>query len=1163
MPDPQLPDNPVQTPPVPVKGTEKQAAAIQSFNDSFVKNAGKVIAQQAQNPYADAQPIAYDPRSVTDINKNFERYYSHPSFSKLGFNPWSDNESLYDQKGSNIGDVARAAQAGLKLAVTGFKAPLRSYADLFTGDALVSDDKSADEMRYYNTVGSSNKGGFTGFTSNLVVNSGFTLGFMGEAIAEQAALTGLTALTGGGTSGAQIARAAKTVKDFGSYSKIVEGLSNAASKLNSYPAAKIAYDSFKAVGKFLNPLENTVNALNASENLTGLAKVSNTAAGFFRDVSAANFTLSEAKVEGATAQQDLEQELIGDFKNKHDGRAPSYDELVQIKETSKSAGDKTLAFNIPAIYLTNKITFAPLFKSFTRSGEYILKNGAKFVEKDGELVEATLRNTIKTALKPKNLALLPITYFKENTSEGIQETTQDIISGAAKKYYTDIYNSAANQGLTFAQAENQNTGSAWDAISKGAKDQFSGKGFETFASGFFMGGLLRVAGAPITAARMSFTDYKKEKNAYTQRALKIGNEIYKDPLKWFAPQSINFSSTSDGLENQTQAENDDDQKKWNDFEDQSTWAHFTTALDTGTYDIALDKLRSIKTMTPDAIKESYGMDGQQVLSKIDKVIKRAENLKNNYDNWTEKTSNPFNPKAFIEDTPEYNKEAISFLSWEAAKKSAVFQEYSFNRNVDRVNDLNKDILQTPQFKQFAPNDISILLDPRGLRNEVSLLDSEIEILGDSNVPEDRALFKQKQSKRDKLLDYQQSLQNYYFTQHLDNLSQEEKDKLQNSDRFKKTTKNQLKKSYQNYIKHLGTQVGILHISDPELNSSFKQILDIHDLKQENIQFSQAINVLSNPKGFTDHYKALFDTFSDLYQHRDGIIKKSIEDTQKKIELNVGLLKPLYDRGFVVDSKNLQELIDEGTIPSQFYDINAKQVVNQSDPIRYGQFQEIVSNYKEATTSEEVPVEPIVPTQESEIVSENNEVPETTIEPLASELSIDITSKFDSIKNEQQLENLEDEMTKLMAETTLEQRNKLGITSDKIEAKIEGKRQELIGEVSLENLSPGNIVLLQDGTKAQITFRGRNSIKMKDLQNLGIITTVQADNLKNTIKMKYSENMKTVKVEATPQEVEKISQNVSKQTKFTDNQENLKNILEEAYGDENKFQQDFLNDLGCK
>lgn len=1156
----------------PNKNNEKAISDMMARNDYFTKNTGKIIAQKAQNPYATLQEHSFDPKSVTDINKNYERYYSHPSFKKLGFNPWRDNESLYNENGSNYGDVARAAIAGVKLAGTGFKAPLRSYADLFTGDALLGDEESAKEMRYYNTVGSSNKGGGVGFVSNLVVNSGFTVGFMGEAILEQAALTGITALTGGAGVGAQAVRAAKTAKDFGTYGKIINGLSKASKALNSYPMAKTAFEAFKKTAQFVNPLDNTLSALNASKNLTGMARASKTAAGFFRDISAANFTLSEAKVEGATTEQDMEEELIAQYKRNNDGKAPSLDELVNIKTAAKTAGDKTLAFNIPAIYLTNKITFAPLFKSFTQSGEHILRNGAKFIDKEGELVQASLLDKFKAVLKPKSLLALPITYFKENASEGIQESVQDIVSGAAKKYYTDIYNTSANKGITFAQAENQNHGKGgWDAISENVRSQFSGKGFETFASGFFMGGLLKVAAGPINLARMGVAEYRKTKNEYTARALEAGNALYQDPLKWFAPQTVNYSSTANGMENQTDAENDNNQKRWSDFEDQNTWSHMTTALDTGTYDIVLDKLKSIKTMTPEAIEEAYpGNNGREVLSKIDKIIGRAENLKNNYTKWNELASNPFNPKAFEKGTPDYNKEAIGFVSWEAAKKSAIFQDYSFNRNVERVNSINQDLLQTPEFAKVSANDISILLDPNALRNELGLINNELEVLGDSIIPGDRKTFRQKQNKQKRLADFQTKLENYYTTQHLTNMSEEEKkanpalvEKL-TSKEFKKTTEAQLKNSYEKYIAHISAEANILHVTQPNLDKSFKQILDIHDLKQENIQFAQAISLLSNPKGFTDHYKALNETFSQLYSKRDEIIQQSIKDTQTKIELNVGLLQPLFERGFVVDSKNLEALIEKKEIPSQFYDMNAKQVVTAQDPIRYGQFVDIINNYKEATEPEVTPEEKAAEITPEVVVTEttkDNVVPEQPKE----ELHINIIKKFNDVHNSEQLLELQEELRALMASTTLEERNRLGLNSKNIDDKIAEKEKEFVENITLDNLTIGNIVSMVDPSQGNMKVISKNAkgVKLQKLGDPKFRLTVDVENLQKSIKSKYSETMSKENITATNEERDKVVQNVTKQEKFTDNREMLEEIMAEADKDEKEFEQNFINKLGCR
>lgn len=1148
---------PVQNPIlIPDKGKEKKAADLKSFYDDFSQSFGKTVAQKAANPYSDLQPFSYNPKSTEDVNKNFEHFYTHSSYKNLGFNPWSDNESLYNAKGSSIGDVGRAAIAAQKLAWVGFQSPIKSYADIFSGDLLAGDPESAEKMRYINMVGSSSKGGATGFTANLITNSGFTLGFMGEAIAEQAVLTGLNVLTGGGATGVQAIRAAKTAKDWGTYTKVISGLSKTASALDNYPAAKTAWDGFKATAKFFNPFDNTVSALNNSKNLTGLARASNTAAGFFRDVSAANFTLSESKIEGSSAALDTEESLIRKYKDDHGGMPPSYDEILRIKDAAKAVEDKTLAWNIPAIYLTNKLTFAPLFRSFTSSGENILKNGIKFVEKDGkELVKANLFNSVKS-LKPSALYKIPITYFKENLSEGIQESTQDVISNAAKDYYTGIYNTAANQGLTFAQVENQTYGGVWDAVSKSTRGQFSGRGFETFASGFLMGGLLKVAGAPISAIRMGVNEYRKGKKEYTARALEAGNALYQDPLKWFSPTGVNYSATAEGVVGQDNAENSDDQKLWSDFDDHNTWSHLMTALNTGTYDIALEKLKSIKTMSPEAIEQAYpGVNGQAVLGKIDKLIGRAEGLKKEYETINAQASNPFNPKQYELGTAEYNEAALGFVSWEAAKKTAIFQKYSFKRNEERIESMAQDILRIGNFNKLASNDISLLFHPNTVKNELRLLDNELEVLDNSIVPGDRTIARQKRTKQAKLNKLLDNLEGYYLTQSYEKMSKEARalvDKIE----FKNTNAERLKNSFEDYISHLGaTQANVLHISKPDLNVAFQHFLDIHDLKQENIHFAQAIDLMANPQGFIDHYKRMNAVFTNLYAQREEIVQKSVENTQKKIEDNL-ILKALYDRGFVLSPENAEKFIKDKIIPTEFYDINAKQVVNQADPIRYAQFKEIIENYVEATKSEVVPEDAApeaVPVQ-PEVTKPSDQV----YEP------INIDAKLAKVRTGEQLQALRDEVDLYFKQTHFKERGGLesiGL-SNVIAEKLRVKEQELLNNVTIDNLKPGNIVLMTDDEAGKaIVIRKTNDFIVVETLDGGIRYKIAANDLKKNIKSKFA-NMKKEEVKATPEELGKTKQNAESQERVNKNSDLMKELVEEALKDKKAASEVWLETIGC-
>lgn len=1200
--------------PEPETPNSNNITQLSQAENNILDNFWGDVGVKANNPYVESRAYSYDANSTTDQNKNFERYYSHPAYKDLGYNPWADNESLYNEKSSASGDVWRATKSAAKLAWTGFKSPLRSYADIFKGDFSSPDYESADEMKYQNTVGSSSRGGVGGFASNLITNSGYTVGLIGEMAVETIALSALELGSAGAATPLVAARLGKMGKDWGNLTNAFKGIKDVVSTYKDYGAAKAAWQSAKSVGKFINPLENTAELFSTTQkiqdfkSLDNLAKASKTAGAFYRDVQMANLTLSESKLEGASTERDLEEQLLAEYRTNNDGKYPESDELRQIKQTARDAGMKSLAWNVPTIYLTNRITFAPLFKPIEKLIGTALAVGSKFIEKEGKgIIKAGFFDATKASLKPKAILQNTLGYFKGNLSEGVQESAQEIISGTTKDYYKNLYNNSSKQGLDYSVAEQQGS-SVWDALSKNVTDQFSGQGFETFASGFLMGGLLKVAGTVVKSPVQAVKEYKAEKSKYETDSLVKLNEMNTNPLTYFGPGILNYANGVESVEGQNNAEETGNQKEWLDFENQNLTSHVMTALETDTFDsIFLPKLNNIKTMDPQAIKDAYGLDGQDVLAKIDKVIDRAQNIKKNYDKWTEKFQNPFNPRNFKKDTPEYNKEAINYASWEAAKKVAVFNESTFERNLDRIQGINNDILAQTNSQNISPNDISILSNPHEIKNELRLLDGQIEVLSDSGLTGDRSTLKEAINKRKNLESFLNNLQGYYVSQFDDTTDNEDLKKAKNE--FGKVSVAKLYSSYQSYVKGLASNSSNRNpVNNLNLEKSFQQLLDIHDLKQENIYYTNAINTLANPKGFIDQQNRTNKIFSDLYTTREEDIKKSVINAQSKIENNT-ILTALYNRGFTLSPKNVKKLLVDKLIPTEVNDINAKQVFNEGDPDRYNQFKEIISNYLNATKPEED-----LKKDEIDIISDEawqifvdsgevsddvikdivenikagknsseritqmmadsdvaakveallkDSVAEVATEKLAPELNIDIISKFDAVKNSSQLEELEKEMIELMAETTLDQRNRLGITSDIIEARLSEKNQELISAVTLDNLNRGNIVSFIDGRKGLIIGKGKDFIKIRDLENPALVYTVPVENLKNTIKTKYSENMTVPKTNATSTEAENVKQNINKDLKFTEQKDELKSIMDEAYADEKKFQQDFINELGCK
>ena len=1208
--------------------SKEQQAALDKIN--FVTdNIGQIASKNAQDQNFYTRPYSYDPASNANPNQNFERYYSHKSFKDLGFNPWQDNETLYNEKGSAWGDVWRATQAGAKMIPTGFMSAIRSYGDVLNGDLMAQDEDSAKEMKRLNMQGMSTRGGVAGFTANLITNAGYTVGLGLEMAAEAGIGALLTPETGGASAGLAVTRITQNAKNLGKYFNVVQGFNDAMGSLKNFSAAKTAYEGFKTAGRFVNPLSNTWEALNASENLANLARVSKTAAGFHKDVMMANATLSEAKMEGASTTMDLEEELIAKYYQDK-GEYPSSEELLRIKNTAQEAGDKALAWNIPIIMLTNKITLDPLFKRFVPMEDYITKAGTKFIEKKGVgFVEEGFGTGIKGLLKPKVYGKAGLTYFKENFSEGIQESLQDVISNTSKNYYTDIYNNASKQGVDQSTGE-QYTPSFAGVLGKSVADQFSGQGFETFASGFFMGGLMKIQGAVVQGSKESYNrlfnkeryaEYKKNKAEYNAKTLTQLNELYKDPLKYFGSRVTNFANTASTVDNQQRAADKNDHKAWQDVDDQNVWSHISTALETGTYNVFLDKMKAVKTMTPEAIKEAYGVDGPEVLGKINRILERAQYIKNNYDTWNNKAPNPFKPEAFPKDSPEYIREAVAKSAWEQAKRNAIFYGYSFSRNAERIASVKQDVLNNKTFTELNSLDITPLFDVKAINKELSLLKQEISTLKSADVIAIKNDLVKKQTKFERLQELRQNLENYYIQQAAEGMPEEERGTFfQDFKNYKETTDKDLKKSYKAYLKHVAAQSNVFYLGDIDVDNSYKALKDIHTLNSENRNLTESINMLSNPKGFYDHYDRLNKTMNDMFDNKEEDLRRGIEDTYARMELN-SLLNNLYKLGFVVNQKDIQELVAEGKMPEQFYNVISKQTVNRGASRDYVTFEAVINDYLGAKKGAPVVVEEVVGAGVAEVIpdeeyndfvdnnnasaerlrliatkvankeplsirenaiftgktAEVNEIIATRAVPIVTEIVIkgaptviyNVQGKLAEIKTGEDLAAAQNEVMAILSD--YDRTIAAGITQEVEKELLEGllqKAKTLQEEFDPENIKEGNIVEMREKRYGKMILTkisgDRYSFKRLDEDETALYI-IKKNKLKESIKFKYSEKMTTpTGPEMTKEEKEKAEKNQESTDNFMQDTATLKELQSQAEQEgSEKVTNDFINNLGCK
>ena len=187
---------------------------------------------------------------------------------------------MYNDNTSTWQEIKRASSQWMTLTGLGF-ADAAGFGDLSDRDVARKYEKAM-------AIGSSSIGGVGGFTSNLYLNSGYTVGIMAELAVEEAALlaaeAGLIAATGltlggaapgtipamGVTAATMAARAGRVFSKIGKAFKYSTKLGKAADAaydlgrtLTSFKDASKARKFFgkaaKGIGNVINPLEGTMD----------------------------------------------------------------------------------------------------------------------------------------------------------------------------------------------------------------------------------------------------------------------------------------------------------------------------------------------------------------------------------------------------------------------------------------------------------------------------------------------------------------------------------------------------------------------------------------------------------------------------------------------------------------------------------------------------------------------------------------------------------------------------------------------------------------------------------------------------------------------------------------------------------------------------------------
>lgn len=743
--------------PLPQSSTFGEAATNKDISD-FASSAAEGLLDTvlnpssfASNPVRRGKNYAFD---TTPTGYNLERYYNIPRvYKEIGFSPWRDNESLYNAKSTWFEDWARSAAYAKRLSGLGFDSMLPWNA--WTGDA--TDGESAKKYMEYNLIGSSGKTGVGGFFNNLTLNAGYTVGIGAEFALEELVTWGATtvaALPTGGASWAaasanltrQLANVKKALnvmdyaKDLAKMSKKLESLKDINTLKGVFNTARLE-KAGKRTLDVLTPntykyFSNILKTTSKSSGLSKTAKMSKGFGAFYRDVREVLAATSESRLEGGMVELDVINELRDDIYNKT-GRDPNEQEWAEINAIAAARGKETFWYNIPALWVSNKIVFEKSFKGmplmsdvrkgiYTSPGKKLVYDATKQagqqfgLKKTGwrqSIVSLTEKATYNPKNLTKNLARNFIKYTGANITEGFQETYQESISAAFKERGKNIYENPLYAELN----------SVWDDILPQLKFYTSSKeGADIFLSGFLMGGLVQgpqtLVYQKIPTKLLELKDgahTEKAKTDQAKRDLKLVDAFNKiTENKSYLFDVLTKHATNQKIIDQAEvaAIENQDERLAMDLRDEGIGDHLVHILQSGKSELLLEYLNDLKGLNAEELQQAFGEEENaqdyyhKKINRMVEGVKHLEKVSKTIDDIV--GENPFRPWQLSKSaSPEaVMQEWVGYTTHQEVKSLALKYHYSFQRTAQRMGSVFESFKQENLGNNITGSDFAVLFD---------------------------------------------------------------------------------------------------------------------------------------------------------------------------------------------------------------------------------------------------------------------------------------------------------------------------------------------------------------------------------------------------------------------------------------------------------------------
>jgi len=1049
----------------------------------------KLKISQTADPFFYAKPTSFNGSHQA---YNFDRYYAHPNFKKLGFSIYKDNEAVYNANSSWFDDFVRMGKKLPSLILNGAWSNLKNWS--VTG--LEADTESAAQMEYDLGIATSSKKGFGAWTTNLIGNFGYTIGVIGEMVLEDAALKAAAVATRNPVLlAASEGRRVSNLKSLSKAMSIMAKTLNNADKARTFRTAVMS--GTKSFGKNFMPFQDlgefAVDLMNPNSAISRLADGAKMAKGvgsFYRGMKEINAVTSESRLEGGFTQNDLIQKEYNAFvENK--GREPNSKESEDMYNNAVKASTKTIIANVPAIFVSNRITLdlalnpygklartfssntlkSPLFKVVKdASGKSIveakgLKAGFEKLKGITKVFNKDFYKGAPTKLSDnfgiKNIGRNVgggIRYFKANLMEGLQETYQEGVQVAVEdyymnKYYADLYSDpmiAANHGIAAS-------------IEKGMESQLSAQGLDVFASGFLMGGLATGAQnkivQPFVFGTMRAKDYIYKTNEY-----KTYQDSEKERLQNFA-DAVNDIRARRGeyaswLDMNVKAQRDlqSEYEAWSEVGDEhevenvkkdSMFMHVMTLLRYGRYNVFQDELDGLKDLTDDELSEAFGDEGadkSKTRERLDTAIKKASDVKKWYDKVNEKVVNPFKPAVFNkDDDPEgYSKEMMGYKAFETAKQALMFNEYSYQDAIERIEGMLSKASMNSPLGEAASSDFSVLYRLFDLQTRIGQdLPTEIDFLNGGDAAQ-KSKAKKKQTQLDNLTSLRDEMFEYTVTHALVERaasgSLEAKNQLREKANAAKSKvgvvsepdpitgqismefdseeisddaflmsyqKDSLWDAYAKYSKNIAELNNVFPILE-SLETSFEDFTGFLRLNNDAKRFASFLDILADPNSIYAMSDRIKGAMQKAGENSANLVTEAVAKFNTMTK-NDEFLQDLIGIKVYFAPEEVDNFFKKGQMPKVFYDAGTGNAIKETDP-RYAKIIDFIDKYEKlrgvtfsgkpvatpaATTPGTTPGAPVVsPAEELSGTEEEEKITDDTpFDKYPAKIKVELTAEY--------------------------------------------------------------------------------------------------------------------------------------------------------------------------